>query len=155
MMQSTSITIDRDISVEQLEQVFTLYQQEWPSPTRNLGDLKRATAGSKFVVAATKDGNAVGLCRLISDDGFRGVVLGLVVDTNFRGIGLGRRLLKSILEIAKDMKLHSVQLTYQPTMVPFYTAAGFKIRDEELVMDLNLRHTNSGHVQQPSEKETE
>lgn len=83
------------------------------------------------------DGEVVGTITLVTyvvpSKGVVGRVEEIVVDESQRGKGLGKVLMKYILEFAKEMGLVRVDLTSNPKKVPaarkLYESFGFEIYD--------------------------
>lgn len=64
--------------------------------------------------------------------GYKGKIEDMVVDKNYRGQGLGRKLLESLINIAKEKNIKSLYLTSNParqTAIRLYESAGFEKKD--------------------------
>jgi ribosomal protein S18 acetylase RimI-like enzyme len=73
---------------------------------------------SYFRVLENKNGEAIGFAALIiypvPSVGMVGRVEDVIVDKTYRGEGLGKKLLKDLIKIAKKEKLKSINLTSNP-----------------------------------------
>jgi ribosomal protein S18 acetylase RimI-like enzyme len=62
--------------------------------------------------------------------GYIGKIEDMVVDKKYRGQGLGKRLIKELLKIAKNKKISSINLTSNPERMEarkLYESMGFKL----------------------------
>jgi ribosomal protein S18 acetylase RimI-like enzyme len=93
----------------------------------------RDTAGGNFTLGAFKDGNLAGMMTFVRDTGVKdrhkGHIYGVYVTSAERGNGVGRALLKAVLERAKrDPSLEQILLavaTVQTAARRLYRSCGF------------------------------
>jgi GNAT superfamily N-acetyltransferase len=138
-----SIRLEGTLTEQQQSQLLELYQREWPSDTRVLEDMKHVVNGSEFLVAAVEccSNDLAGFCRVISDQGFRSWMFGMLVREDLRGMGIGRAIMDRIVHAREVAEIHSLSLTCAPDMIPFYEKWGFELRDSEVVMSRPVRRS--------------
>ena len=133
------------IKIEQLENVTTKALEELnvliPQVSRNGKALTYA-----YLVEMLKDNNAmlflvkdggkiIGMGTLVfyhTINGKRGDFEHIVIDENYRGQGLGEKLCKKLIEVAKEQKLGQLSLTSNNDRVAahkLYQKLGFEKRD--------------------------
>jgi N-acetylglutamate synthase-like GNAT family acetyltransferase len=90
-------------------------------------------AGSQAVVSAWRGDHLVGFGRATSDGVFRAVLWDVVVAGDEQGQGLGRRVVKALLE---DPMLRGVERVYLMTTNSsgFYIQLGFDKGESQLLM---------------------
>jgi len=72
--------------------------------------------------------------------GHRGRIEDVVIHKDYRGKGLGRKISKELIKIAKNKKVKSIHLTSKPDRLParrLYESLGFELKDTG-VFFLNL-----------------
>lgn len=112
---------DKKVDFEKLIELFN--QVGWDDKTRDIKRLKAMVANSQIVVTAWKDGEMIGFARCVTDFVFNGQINNVVVDERYRGKGIGKELIKKILDSSK-------QVTYilrgDPENEGFYRKLGFE-----------------------------
>jgi ribosomal protein S18 acetylase RimI-like enzyme len=87
------------------------------------------------LIVAREDGRLVGMATLASfplPTGVRGHLDDVVVDQELRGRGIARLLLEAVIELARERRLRTLDLTSRPSResaIRLYEAAGFQRRD--------------------------
>jgi ribosomal protein S18 acetylase RimI-like enzyme len=102
-------------------------------PVETIASRFRDTAGGNFTLGAMEDGNLVGMMTFVRDTGVKdrhkGHIYGVYVTSAERGNGVGRALLKAVLERAKqDPSLEQILLavaTVQTAARQLYRSCGF------------------------------
>ena len=89
------------------------------------------------LLAVTPTQQAVGTVRILND----GHIGRMAVLDEWRNQGIGRQLLKQIIEVARQLGLEQVFLAAQTTAVDFYSRYGF-IPEGEVFMDAGIAHRN-------------
>lgn len=79
-----------------------------------------------------KDNKVIGMARFVTDGGYAGLLMDVVVDPNYQGNGYGKILIESLLEYIKS-NLHDgeevmIQLLSAPNKQKFYSKFGFKVK---------------------------
>lgn len=100
---------------------------------RSEQDLRQMLAGSQAVVSAWEHSKLVGFGRANSDGVFRAVLWDVVVAGSHQGQGLGRRLVRALLEAPA---LQGVERVYVMTTQSsgFYTQLGFTLMESQHLM---------------------
>ncbi len=108
---------------------------------RSKSQLKSLLAGSSHIVSLWRDNRLVGFGRATSDGIFRAVLWDIVVDGDLQGLGLGKQVVKALLE-APEIK--SAQKIYLMTTnsANFYKQLGFETSAEQelLVFEKNIKN---------------
>ncbi len=89
------------------------------------------------LLAVNASQQPVGTVRMLND----GHIGRMAVLDEWRHQGIGRRLLKEMLQIARQLKLDKVFLSAQTSAVDFYARFGFTPYGE-VFMDANIPHQN-------------
>ena len=131
---SEEITVDlnsaRPISAEALR---LLYDSEPWWPERSMADIQLVLDSHE--AAGAWDGNRlVGFARAVSDSRFRAYIEDVVVLSEYRGGGIGRQLIRALLESLRH--IHVVTLFCQPKLSGYYAELGFKEFTRQVVMHL-------------------
>lgn len=99
---------------------------------------------SSTLLLAESGGDVVGMATLVvapSPSGLRGHVEDVVVDEEARGRGVGRALVERLVELARELRLRSLELTSRPSRtaaIALYESAGFRRRETNVLrMDLD------------------
>lgn len=102
----------------------------------SLQDLQSIVANPNHALVVVKDGDKViGIATLYSYQkiGKRsGTVEDVVVDSAYRGQGLGEKLMRKVLEVAREKKVDSLYLTSRPIHEAahgLYRKVGFEVKE--------------------------
>lgn len=80
------------------------------------------------------DNKTVGMARFVTDGGYAGLLMDVVVMPEYQGKGYGRVLINSLLEYEKgqleDGEEMMIQLLSAPVKQSFYNSFGFKVKKE-------------------------
>jgi len=100
----------------------------WWKDHYNPSGLKYLIKGSlAFAIAFDNNSKkAIGMGRLISDGFSDAYIQDLVVLDEFRNKGIGRRIVKELIEFCKKKQIHWVGLIAEPNQDRFYENLGFK-----------------------------
>jgi len=112
------------------DQIVSLYKAGgWWKDYYDSSKLKLMIKGSfAFAVAIEKDSNkAIGMGRVISDGRSDAYIQDLVVLPEFRDTGIGKQLVKKLLEFCLSKNLVWIGLIAEPNQSGFYSNIGFKI----------------------------
>lgn len=66
----------------------------------------------------------IGFARAVTDDVFRAVVEDVIVDQAYRGQGIGRELMRRLLD--RLAHVEEIVLVCEEDLIPFYAAFGFE-----------------------------
>lgn len=112
---------NKKVDFKKLIELFN--QVGWDDKTDNINRLEKMVNNSQIVVTAWNDDEMIGFARCMTDFVFNGQINNVVVDEKYRRKGIGRELIKRILE-------SSNQVTYilrgDPENTVFYKSLGFE-----------------------------
>ncbi len=121
-----NIELVYELSEEQVECLVTLYQSESWSKNRKINDIKKMLHSSWIVGLINKDnGHLVAFARVLSDFTYRAFIYDVIVAKEYRGLGLGRDIVKSILNHDLFKDLERIELNCLDHNVLFYEKLGF------------------------------
>lgn len=108
-----------------LDAAFALYEaNDWRAYTRDPAALRRALAGSTWVVSAWEGERLVGLARCVSDDVSIVYLQDILVHPERHGQGCGRRLLRAALDRFSHVRQFVLLTDDRPQQLAFYAAMG-------------------------------
>jgi len=125
------------------EDIINLYKSgNWWKDSYNSSVIKYIIKNSyKFAVVVNKDENrAIGMGRLISDGVSDAYIQDLVILNDFRGYGLGKKLVKYLLDYCKSKNINWIGLISEPGQDGFYSDLGF----EEMEKHTPMKYKNDG-----------
>lgn len=118
-----------NLSVE--EYISILNTVGWKIPSRRL--LEKSLKNGinvKYVI----DNRTIGMARFVSDGGYAGLLMDVVVIPEFQGNGYGKLLINSLLNYLRsqleDGEEMMIQLLSAPGKQSFYNLFGFKVKKE-------------------------
>lgn len=113
------------------EYISILNAVEWKIPTIRL--LKISLEKGKNVKCVV-DGKTIGMARFVTDGGYAGLLMDVVVIPEYQGHGYGKLLVKSLIDSIKDGLEDNeeimIQLLSAPGKQSFYNLFGFKVKKE-------------------------
>jgi GNAT superfamily N-acetyltransferase len=112
----------RDRRIAPAEVVRLLRQTAWGAGRTEAG-VARALEAAPLRVGAWSGARLVGFARALTDGVYRAYVEDVVVDESRRGEGIGRALLRELLDPLQEVEL--VALDCGDELVPFYASLGF------------------------------
>ncbi|HED24338.1 MAG TPA: N-acetyltransferase [Firmicutes bacterium] len=84
--------------------------------------------GSSFIAAACFDGDLlVGHVDVISDGIDDALVRSLIVRPTYQGRGIGRELLRIIINRLREKKIKTISVLFEHELANFYHRAGFRV----------------------------
>lgn len=96
-----------------------------------------------IILVAEKDNKVVGSGTLFIEYKFihslalKAHIEDIVVDKEYQGHGIGKQIVKKLIEIAKEKKCYKIGLCTAKETVPFYEKCGFEEKEREMVIYLN------------------
>ena len=117
------LTPDRPIPLEHLLELYA--SVGWTAYTREPERLERAFDGSTYVVGAWEADELIGVCRVLSDDASIIYVQDILVDPDHQRRGIGRELLKHVLNRYSHCRQKVLMTDDRPEQKAFYEALGF------------------------------
>jgi GNAT superfamily N-acetyltransferase len=103
--------------------VLRLLRQTGWGRDRTDADIATALERAPLYVGAWVDGRLVGFARALTDGVYRGFIEDVVVDESMRAQGIGRGLIRALLERLAGLEV--VALDCEEGTVPFYASLGF------------------------------
>ncbi|MGX9415959.1 GNAT family N-acetyltransferase [Vibrio sp. WJH972] len=109
-----------------LQQLLTLYQNEWWSRDRNIEGTRTCVENSTVIIGIVdKSNNLIGFTRVLSDGVYKAIIFDVIVDPKYRGKNLGQSLIMKVKDHELLKNVQQFELYCLPVMVPFYEAHGF------------------------------
>ena len=133
----------KTLSVSQQHQLLELFAEadfaEMSEDTQWLADaVNNSTAA---VAAFDSDGRLIGFARALGDQISDCYIQDVAVRKELRGNGIGKALVKYILQILSEKKIDWVGLIATPGNAGFYRQLGFEVMPEHTTMSLSLEKT--------------
>lgn len=122
------------------EEIVNLYKSAgWWKNYYVPSKIKNMIKGSfAFAVAVDRNSNkAIGMGRVISDGISDAYIQDLVVLPKYRDSGIGKKLLKTLLNYCLSKKIVWIGLIAEPSQNGFYSNIGFKILKKYIPMKFN------------------
>jgi predicted GNAT family N-acyltransferase len=120
------------LSESQIVDLHQLYQIEWWTEGRSLGDVRIMLANSDLIIGfVDESGKLVAFCRALTDSVFRATLYDVIVAVPTRGVGLGHKLMDTITQHPRLRRVSKIALNCRPEMVPFYEEWGFVVAGGE------------------------
>jgi len=111
----------------EIDAVCSLYDSVgWSIYTKDPNQLMKAITGSDFLVTALEGGQLIGLARALSDDSTIAYVQDILVRPTHQGRGVGRGLLKAILDRYRHVRQKVLLTDDRPEQLRFYDSMGFQ-----------------------------
>ena len=110
----------------QIQELHTLYQQEWWTKDRSITDTKKCIGGSQICIGLIDDSGLLqGFARVLTDYIFKAIIFDLIVAKKQRGTGLGNYLVSLIKNHKGLQRVKHFELYCLPEMFDFYEKHGF------------------------------
>ena len=123
-----------EVGPERAPELLELYAQAWWSRERNASDTERILRGSPVALGFEDvyTGRLVAFARALTDGVAKAVVYDVIVDPSRRGSGLGRALMRRLLDHPLVADVSHVELYCLPELLPFYAELGYAEPSEGL-----------------------
>lgn len=120
----------------QKKQILDIYHSQgwWPKETNNPERISQILKSSHCFVLATSDKEVAGIGRALSDKTGDAYIHDVTVKKKFRKQGLGRKIVKKLIDRLKSDGLTWVALIAENNSHPFYEKEGFKIMEHSVPM---------------------
>jgi predicted GNAT family N-acyltransferase len=115
------------LSQTQISQLHQLYQNEWWTKGRTLPDVKTMLQNTDFIFALCEESSnqLIAFARVLTDKVYKALILDVIVDPEYRAEGLGREIMKMILEHPELKRVKHFELYCLPELISFYKKWGF------------------------------
>ena len=130
------------LSAEQTHQLHALYQGEWWSRGRTLADVQAMLQRGSLVFALydASSGDLLAFARVLTDHIFKALIFDVIVHPAHRARGLGRTIIRHILEHPELRTVRHLELYCAPERVEYYQEFGFSAEINQAVT--LMRKTN-------------
>ena len=123
MIEYNNLTVEEYIDI--------LNSVDWKIPSERLLKMSLKNGKStKYVL----NGKTIGMARMVTDGGYAGLIMDVIVKPEYQGNGYGKMLIEELLEYAKKQLLDDeemmIQLLAAPGKQKFYSKFGFKVKKE-------------------------
>ena len=110
-----------------IRDLHALYQGEWWTKGRTLEEARRVVGGSQrvFGICEAGGGRLVAFARVLTDGVFKALIFDVIVAPDARHAGLGRALIRRIVEDPELSGVRHVELYCREELIPFYKPLGF------------------------------
>ncbi len=103
----------------------------WKIPSERLLEISLKNG---INVKCVVNNETVGMASFVTNGGYAGLIMDVVVKPNYQGKGYGKQLISSLLDFVKS-KMHDgeemmIQLLSAPGKDSFYSKFGFKVKKE-------------------------
>jgi len=120
-----------ELTTAQIEELRTLYQDQWWSEGRETKDVQDMLDQCNLVFGFVDQGKLVGFARVLSDFIEKTLIFDVFIGKKHQGRGLGRAMVEAILNHPMLSKTKFCELYCEPEMVGFYKRFGFTSLDCE------------------------
>ena len=123
MIEINKLTVD--------EYFYLLDSEGWKRPSERLIKIGLENGiNVKYVL----EGKTIGMARYVSDGGYGGLIMDVIVHHDYQGNGYGTAMLKHLIDYLNSTLLEDEQLMIQLLSAPgkqnFYSQFGFKVNKE-------------------------
>jgi GNAT superfamily N-acetyltransferase len=108
-----------------------LFATAWGEPSRH--DFSSVLRHSLAFVCAYHEERLIGFVNLAWDGGIHAFLLDTTVHPDFRRRGIGRRLVRRVIEVARDRGIEWVHVDFEPCLRDFYRRCGFRSTEAGLM----------------------
>jgi GNAT superfamily N-acetyltransferase len=137
--------VDR-LEAQHVRDLHLLYQGEWWTKDRTMDEATRVVEGSDFVFAFARrsDDRLVAFARVLTDGVFKALVFDVIVAESCRAHGLGRALMKSIIEHPTIAAVRHLELYCRPELKSYYEQWGLSAEFPEVMFMRRVAGTRAG-----------
>lgn len=123
---NNDIKVSYKLTVSQIVQLHSLYQQEWWTMDRSLDETRRVVEGSQIIIGLINNNlDLVGFARVLTDYTFKALIFDIIVRRDQRGNGFGNKLLSLIKNHQELSAVKHFELYCRAKMFNFYRQHGF------------------------------
>ena len=120
------------LNESQFQDLCELFKNEWWSYYRKPEEIKTLIENSDLLIGIIDKGTGrlVAFARVLTDYIFRSMIYDVIVGKEYRNKGIGKMLLRNIIEHPALQQVEFLELQTQPELIPYYRQFGLK---EEIV----------------------
>jgi len=123
-----------ELDAHHIKQLHNLFKKEWWTNKRSLEETQKVVANSSIVIGLVDSNNDLrAFARVLTDYTFKAIIFDVIVDESFRDRGLGKELMRLVLEHKELKDVKHFELYCLPEMITFYKSYGFSDELGELV----------------------
>lgn len=121
------IKIVYELSQNQKQDLWILYQNEWWTNKRTLEDIEIILEKTSLIIGLVESSSdrLIGFTRVLTDYFKYAYIYDVIVHPEYRGLNLGKKLLTVALEHPEIKDLASIELSCKKHLMPFYKQFGF------------------------------
>jgi predicted GNAT family N-acyltransferase len=113
------------LNENQIQQLHLLYQNEYWSKGRSLEDTINCIKNSSMIFALVENDQLLAFARVLTDYVFKALIFDVIVSPTQRAQGLGKEVVKAIIENNNLQKVRHIELYCLPELAHFYKQFGF------------------------------
>ena len=119
--------IIEDFNENQLNELHSLFQNEWWTKDRNLSEIKKMVANSTVVIGLISEDTKelVGFARVITDTIYRAFIFDVIAKENYRKNGIGTLLMETLLRHPLVREVERIELYCPDRLVQYYEQFNF------------------------------
>ncbi|UCE38971.1 MAG: GNAT family N-acetyltransferase [Thermoplasmata archaeon] len=127
-----NIEIVEKLNDSQIKNLYELFSNERWTKHRKPNDIRKMIEKSDMIIGIVeKDtGKLLAFSRILTDFIYRAMIYDVMVNQSYRKKGLGRTLMKSIVNHPLLMSIEYIEIQCEPEMISFYEQFGF---DKDIV----------------------
>jgi len=130
------------LDTHHIKQLHNLFKKEWWTNKRSLQETQKVVANSSIVIGLVdKDNDLRAFARVLTDYTFKAIIFDVITDESFRDRGLGKELMRLVLEHKELKDIKHFELYCLPEMIEFYKSYGFSNELGELVFMRKEKNT--------------
>lgn len=120
-------SIVEKLTENQLNELHSLFKNEWWTQHRQLSEIRKMIANSNVVMGLinSETEELVGFARVITDTLYRAFIFDVIAKETYRNNGIGSILMSSILEHPLVREVERVELYCPDRLVGYYEKFGF------------------------------
>lgn len=120
-------SIVEKLNENQLNELHSLFKNEWWTQHRQLSEIRRMVDNSSVVIGLihNETEELVGFARVITDTLYRAFIFDVITKETYRNSGIGSILMNSILEHPLVREVDRVELYCPDRLVGYYEKFGF------------------------------
>ncbi|WP_231607388.1 GNAT family N-acetyltransferase [Fictibacillus sp. 18YEL24] len=122
-----NFTVVEELNDNQLEELHSLFKNEWWTQNRQPSEIKQMVNNSGVVIGLINDESKelVGFARVITDTLYRAFIFDVIAKESYRNSGIGTILMNNILSHPLVKDVDRVELYCPDRLISYYEKFGF------------------------------